>query len=338
MRRLIPKIKMRLVPKNPDKPRGEFLRKVFAKLKIFFNFFRTRKVKRVLTITVTSLAVILFLSEIVFAGLIYIGKKDNKVINFAERIIPFPMVLVNFHAVSVADYNFEYSYIEHFYTQSKKEMPTGLSNQITDQLITNQLLDANASKYNVKVTAKDIDNTINNLIEQSGGQQEVEKILNSYYGLDLKSFRKLVREQLVRVKMQDTVPVQIKASHILIKVDKAADAPTVAAAKAKADSIYVQVTAPGADFAAIAKQVSDDTGSRDQGGDLGWFGYGDMVKPFEDAAFKLETNKISLPVRTDYGWHIIKVTDRKGFVNMSFNDWLKSLRDQAYIKQLVSFK
>ena len=65
----------------------------------------------------------------------------------------------------------------------------------------------------------------------------------------------------------------------------------------------------GGDFAAIAKEKSTDKGSAANGGDLGWFGLGMMVKPFEDAVVGMEAGKISDPVKTDFGWHVIKLEE-----------------------------
>jgi hypothetical protein len=66
----------------------------------------------------------------------------------------------------------------------------------------------------------------------------------------------------------------------------------------------------GEDFAALAAAYSDDPGSAANGGDLGWFGRGRMVAPFEDAAFSLEVGEVSEPVKTDFGYHLIKVTEK----------------------------
>ncbi len=82
------------------------------------------------------------------------------------------------------------------------------------------------------------------------------------------------------------------------------------AAKAKADSIY-QALVDGADFAELAQQFSADPGSGKQGGDLGWFGKGRMVKVFEDTAFALEINQISVPVQSQFGWHIIQTLEKR---------------------------
>jgi parvulin-like peptidyl-prolyl isomerase len=84
--------------------------------------------------------------------------------------------------------------------------------------------------------------------------------------------------------------------------------------KVKADSIYNQLI-NDADFADLAKKFSDDPGSGQNGGDLGWFGKGRMVTAFEDAAYALQINEISKPVKSRFGWHIIQTLDKKNNEN-----------------------
>lgn len=101
---------------------------------------------------------------------------------------------------------------------------------------------------------------------------------------------------------------QRQASHILIRVDKGATDAQVQAAKAKIEQIQSQLKTNPADFAKLAKQNSQDPGSAEKGGDLGYFGRGMMVKPFEDAVFALKENQVSDAVRSDFGFHLIKLT------------------------------
>lgn len=108
-----------------------------------------------------------------------------------------------------------------------------------------------------------------------------------------------------------TTEEQRQASHILITVKKDASDAERAAAKAKAEALLADVRKNPANFAAIAKANSQDPGSAEAGGDLGLFGKGAMVKQFEDAAFKLKPGEISDVVESDFGYHIIKVTDVK---------------------------
>jgi peptidyl-prolyl cis-trans isomerase D len=106
-------------------------------------------------------------------------------------------------------------------------------------------------------------------------------------------------------------PEQRRASHILIAVVAGDDAQKRAAAKAKAEAIYLQVKANPAKFAEIAKHDSSDAGSAVQGGDLGWFARNAMVKPFSDAAFAMKEGQISTPVLSEFGYHIIQLTGIK---------------------------
>ncbi|WP_288409450.1 SurA N-terminal domain-containing protein [uncultured Herbaspirillum sp.] len=104
---------------------------------------------------------------------------------------------------------------------------------------------------------------------------------------------------------------QRRASHILIAVKKDASAADKAAAKSKAEALVAQLRKNPGDFAKLAKADSQDPGSAENGGDLGYFGKGAMVKPFEDAAFSLKQGQISDPVESDFGYHVIEVTGIK---------------------------
>ena len=92
---------------------------------------------------------------------------------------------------------------------------------------------------------------------------------------------------------------EFKAAHILVATEDEAKA-----IKAELDG--------GADFAAIATAKSTDKGSAAAGGDLGWFGLGMMVKPFEDAVIALKPGEVSAPVESQFGWHIIKLEEKRG--------------------------
>jgi len=102
----------------------------------------------------------------------------------------------------------------------------------------------------------------------------------------------------------------VRASHILITVPPDAGAPQRQEARAKAEEVLKKVRA-GADFAQLARTESQDPGSASQGGDLGFFGQGQMVPPFDAAAFGLKPGAISEVVETQFGFHIIKVAERK---------------------------
>jgi len=98
---------------------------------------------------------------------------------------------------------------------------------------------------------------------------------------------------------------RVNARHILFKVDQGADASVNDSQKAEAKRIYEMAKA-GKDFAELARQYSEGP-TKDKGGDLGWFTRTRMVKPFADKAFSMAAGEIGEPIRTDFGWHVIKV-------------------------------
>ena len=111
-------------------------------------------------------------------------------------------------------------------------------------------------------------------------------------------------------KNQVNLPAKRHVAHILVAFPQGADDKAKAAAKAKAEEVLAKVKAKPADFAGLAKQYSQDPGSAQNGGDLGFFAKdGTMVKPFEDAAFSLKQGEISGLVETQFGYHILKVLE-----------------------------
>lgn len=187
-----------------------------------------------------------------------------------------------------------------------------------ENLITTTLVDQEAKKANVTVTDADIDQEIQDLTKQFGGEEALNNALqqSSMTIEDLKKqmplqvkIRKLVEPKVTVTdeeiskyfdenKATFNQEEEVRASHILVKT------------KEEADAIVKQLK-EGADFAALAKEKSADTGSKEKGGDLDFFKKGDMVPEFSDAAFKLKVGETSGAVKSDYGYHIIKVTDRK---------------------------
>ena len=120
-----------------------------------------------------------------------------------------------------------------------------------------------------------------------------------------------------------------RASHILIATPKDAPAPDRAKAKAKAQELLAAIKKDPGSFAELAKKNSQDPVSAAKGGDLDYFTRGAMVKPFEDAAFALQKGQISDVVESDFGYHIIKVTEIKALHTPSFEEMKPTLEAQV---------
>lgn len=106
--------------------------------------------------------------------------------------------------------------------------------------------------------------------------------------------RKIYDEQVAKIKPEE----EVSARHILVESED------------KAKELKEKIKA-GGDFAALAKENSKDTGSKEDGGNLGYFGHGQMVPQFEEVVFKLAKGEVSDPVKTQFGWHLIKIEDKR---------------------------
>jgi peptidyl-prolyl cis-trans isomerase D len=123
---------------------------------------------------------------------------------------------------------------------------------------------------------------------------------------------------------QYTTPAQVRASHILFQTS-GKDEATV---RTQAEAVLAQAKAPGADFAALARQHSEDASNKESGGDLNYFGRGRMVPEFEAAAFSMKPGDISNLVKTQFGFHIIKLVDTQPEVVRPITDVREEIADQ----------
>ena len=137
-------------------------------------------------------------------------------------------------------------------------------------------------------------------------------------------------------KAQFTDPEQRRASHILIAVPADADQGAKTKAREKAEGVLAQVKAAPEKFEELAKTNSEDTGSAEQGGDLGFFARDMMVKPFSDAAFGMKEGEVSGLVQSEYGFHIIKVTGVKGSGEKPFEEVRPELESMVRQQQAAT--
>ncbi|MDM5317776.1 peptidylprolyl isomerase [Fictibacillus sp. b24] len=194
---------------------------------------------------------------------------------------------------------------EQFYNKMKEQYGDQVLNQMIDEMVLED-------KY--KVTDKEIDKEIDKIKEELGGEDAFKQALEQNGLADEKQLRERVKSMLLNekaategVKISDEemkktfdekYKTEVKASHILVDDEK-----TAKEVQKKLNE--------GGDFAKLAEEYSKDPGSKSKGGDLGFFGKGAMVPEFEKVAFTLDKGETSDLVKSDYGVHIIKVTDKR---------------------------
>lgn len=221
-----------------------------------------------------------------------------------------------------------------------------------NELIVKKIIENEIVKRNLTVSDEEINKQKDAMLADIGGEENLKKVLEAQ-NISENEFKTMLADQIqinklvgtlapISVKDSDvrkfynenkaskfTYPDVVKASHILIKDE------------AKAKEVLAKAKVPNADFSALAKQYSEDTGSAVNGGDLGFFSKEQMVKPFSDAAFSLKPDDISDLVKSEFGYHIIKVTDRKRAGVTPFdevkNEIKKYLEDEQKVKVLQDF-
>lgn len=235
--------------------------------------------------------------------------------------------------------------------------------QALDELILVRLVEQEAAARGVAVPQDDIDAEVSAIAAQVGGMEQLQFVLAQQGATMDRLMSDIERTLLIRALLAPNVEVtdeevrtffdsnshlfaqqeMVRARHILVKTEDEAKA-------------LRQQLVDGADFAELAQQHSTDTGSAVRGGDLGWFGRGVMVEPFEKAAFALEVGEISEPVETSFGYHLILVEEKEQAKEAELTDdiaatirnalidekiqqqlgtWLQTLRIQADVEVLI---
>ncbi len=247
-----------------------------------------------------------------------------------------PIATVNGVEIDRAAFDSKYAKMTKAFTTRKKDIPAGLAKRyresILKQLVDKELLRQKIKEAGVTVEedalAKELEDykkmfrteenfqrylksssiTLDQIQANISHNLAVQRLLEKQGDLAVTDDE--VKEYYEKNQSRYEIKEQIRASHILFKVSKKDDKGADAKAKKKADGVYKDASKKGADFAALAKKHSEGpTASR--GGDLSYFNRGRMVPEFEKIAFPMKVGDVSKPVKTQFGWHIIKVTDKK---------------------------
>ena len=213
-----------------------------------------------------------------------------------------------------------------------------------DAMITEILIEQEAQKANIRVTDEEIEKEIDKVKSQFSSDMEFQQTL-SQLGVTVDDLRRQARSNLLvkknllpEIEVTEEAlqqyftdhkedydePEQVRARHILVE------------SLAEAEEVK-RLLDEGADFAKLASEKSTDPGSKDQGGDLGYFERGTMAPEFEEVAFTLQPGQISEPVQTDYGYHIIKVEDHKMAHSPTYDEVKERVRED-YIDEQVQAK
>jgi len=274
------------------------------------------------------------------------------------------IAVVNGTEITREDFDREMGRVRQQLSRSGRPMTraqlSSVENSVLENLITNELLYQESERKGIKVGKQAVDEQLNRIKKRFPSEDafkstigkmnlsEADIITQIEKGLSIQQFVKQEFSQKVNVSDKDTKayyegnpdkfkqPEEIRASHILIKVDPKSDASQKATSYKKMEEIQVKIQ-KGGDFAALAKEFSQGP-SNVKGGDLGFVRRGQMVKPFEEAAFALAPGEVSGIVETRFGYHLIKVFEKKPETTSEYGavkDRLKQSLEQREVQKLM---
>ncbi|WP_044338789.1 peptidylprolyl isomerase [Rossellomorea aquimaris] len=228
---------------------------------------------------------------------------------------------------------------------SKEDLYTTLVDQYgdaaLDTMIAEKIVELESDEQEITVKDSEIDEELESIKASYGGEEAFNEALASS-GTSLDSVKENIQSFLLTEKLlKDRVSIsddqikeyfetnkdsfaqneQVEASHILVEDEK-----TAQEVKTKLDD--------GGDFAELAKEYSTDTSNAESGGELGFFAKGEMVTEFDDKAFAMKKGEISEPVKTEFGYHIIKVTDKKEAKEAVLDDHKEEIKDILFDQAL----
>jgi len=248
------------------------------------------------------------------------------------------VAVVDKEVITLSDLAFS---VQQFAMQNKLDpKDADVQSRVLDGMINDKLILAQALEDSIVVTDDEVtdrlDRQLNMLVQRVGSKEKLEEM----YGMPITrvkrdfQYREMIRKQLLVEKVQQArnaslsvsrreveeffeqykdsipkVPTEYELSHIYMQPK--ADSSVIHAAYVRALGLIDSLKA-GGDFSDIAKRYSIDPGSAAQGGDLGWVRRGSFVKEFEEATFALKENEISKPIKTQFGYHIIQLMERRG--------------------------
>jgi peptidyl-prolyl cis-trans isomerase C len=245
--------------------------------------------------------------------------------------------VVNGKPLTLKAFEREFDVYKQHYSAKTPNLPPyfveQLRTQVVNEMVNQELLYQESQKQKVKISKETVDQEMASFEKRFPSPEQYQAWL-AKMGFTQEGFRtqflqrmavrKMIEQDIVsKINIKDdeakayfennpdqfSQKESVRARHILIKVDKTADDKTKADARQKLVDIKKKILA-GEDFAELAKAHSQGP-SNVKGGDLGYFGKGQMVKPFDEVAFKLAVNEVSDIVETQFGYHLIKVLDHK---------------------------
>lgn len=254
---------------------------------------------------------LVFVLLIGLGGFFVYAKSDASAAIRAASLLPYPAALVGARVILAEQILKEARMVQTFSGKTGQAVPESkeLRGEILDQKIESALARNELARHNLFVSPALVDGQYLKLAGEHGGTQQIEKILRDLYGIGPGQFKEMIADRLSIDLVREKLLVAVFVRHILVAEEGVAND-------------VVRELREGKDFGEAAKTYSKDAASKDNGGELGWLYRGQLPAPVEEVAFSANVGGVSNPVQTDLGWEIVLISDRRGSIDASYEQWL----------------
>lgn len=318
------------VPTKPNKFKTRVLPvliNIKNKLNAFWLLIRLKISKR-LVYTLLLICLVIYLSMYFTLGYqILVNGREDSFARKAIKAFPIPVAYVGNNFIFAGDYFTRVAILEKYRASSNQAAPedkVAYRDSIMEKVEFTEALRQLAYKNKVRITPKNTDTEYEKIISTLPDPSKAPDEIMNLYGLTVPEFKRFVSEVAIENKLLEDKIASYHIAHIMISDEKTANDILVRAQK-------------GEDFSELAKKYSEDSYTKDSGGDLGFVDRDTVSQAlgtdFENIAFGiLENGQIADKLaKTDYGYHIIKLIEKKGEINMGLNEWVNDYKSKITV-------
>lgn len=292
--------------------------------------FHIDRVPKWVPVSVAAIGASYLLATLATGALLLRGS-DSPKLRTVARWVPVPVASVDGQLIWARDYLDYRTFIETFVARSKEagqviSADTPIGQQVLSLLTSNTTIERAAVSAGIAVNSSEVEAAYRNILVLQGGdgtarqvsQEQLDTILAELYGSNQDRLKELIRIRLLQDKVQSQLLEQVHFRQILVS------------AEAEAKDLITKVK-EGGDFAALAKEHSKHEESRDLGGDMGFVSRGQQLDAIQTVLFSAPIGLVGEPVKTDFGFHVLSIEEKKGTVQQSYEQWLADQQAKAHV-------
>lgn len=295
------------------------------------------KVPKWVPLTIVVIGIGYLLASLIIGFLLLRGS-DSPKLRTVARWVPVPVASVDGQLIWAREYLDYRTFIETFVSRSKEagqvvSSETPIGQQVLSLLTSNTTIGRAAEAAGIGVTNAEIQAAYRNILVLQGGdgqardvsEEELSNILEELYGSNQSRLKDLIRIRLLQDKVQSQLLEQVHFRQILVSDE------------AEAKDLIAKLQ-EGGDFGTLTKEHSKHEESRDVGGDMGFVSRGQQLDTIQTVLFAQPVGLVADPVKTDFGYHVLEVLEKKGTVQQSYEQWLADQQAKTHVSIYLNVK